>query len=152
MTFIEYLYDGANIFALPFWALMVLFPGWSVTRPVMGSTLMFVPLALAYIYCFANSLDPEFVEAFANPTLSALARLFADERVMATGWIHYIVMDMFVGRWIYLQGQEKGIWTRHSLVLCLFAGPVGLLSHLITTQLQERVFGLADVNGTEILS
>jgi len=151
MMFIEYLYDGANLFALPFWALMVLLPSWSVTRRVMGSTLMFVPLAIAYIYCFANSLDPESMAAFANPTLSALAGLFADERVMATGWIHYIVMDLFVGRWIYLQGQEKGIWTRHSLVLCLFAGPVGLLSHLVTTQLQERVFGLADVDGAEIL-
>ena len=150
--FIEYLYNGANFFALPFWALMVLFPGWSVTQRVMASTLMFIPLALAYIYCFANSLDPDAMAAFANPTLSTLAGLFADERVMATGWIHYIVMDLFVGRWIYLQGQEKGIWTRHSLVLCLFAGPVGLLSHLITTQLQERVFGLAEVTGSEMLS
>ncbi|MEL7333705.1 MAG: ABA4-like family protein [Cyanobacteria bacterium J06560_2] len=149
---IEYLYDGANVFALPFWTLMVLFPSWSVTRRTMASTLPFVPLAIAYIYCFANSLDPDSIEAFANPTLSTLAGLFADERVMATGWIHYIVMDLFVGRWIYLQGQEKGIWTRHSLVLCLFAGPVGLLSHLITTQLQERVFGLSDVSGSEMLS
>ncbi|MEO0768196.1 MAG: ABA4-like family protein [Cyanobacteria bacterium J06649_4] len=148
---IEYLYDSANIFALPFWALMVLFPRWSITRRIMDSTLMFVPLALAYIYCFANSLDPDSMAAFANPTLSTLASLFADERVMATGWIHYIVMDLFVGRWIYIQGQEKGIWTRHSLVLCLFAGPVGLLSHLITTQLQERVFGLSDVTGAEML-
>lgn len=150
--FIEYLYSGANLFALPFWALMVLFPSWNITRRIMTSTLMFIPIALAYIYCFANSLDPDTTAAFANPTLSTLAGLFADERVMATGWIHYIVMDLFVGRWIYLQGQEKGIWTRHSLVLCLFAGPVGLLSHLITTQLQERVFGLAEVTGREMLS
>ncbi|MEL6160646.1 MAG: ABA4-like family protein [Cyanobacteria bacterium J06623_5] len=148
---IEYLYNGANLFALPFWTLMVILPGWSVTRRVMGSALMFVPLALAYLYCFANSLDPDSMASFANPTLSALAGLFADERVMATGWIHYIVMDLFVGRWIYWQGQEKGIWTRHSLLLCLFAGPVGLLSHLITTQLQERVFGLSDVSGAEML-
>ena len=63
MMFIEYLYDGANLFALPFWALMVLLPGWSLTRRVMGSTLMFVPLALAYIYCFAYSLAPASVEA-----------------------------------------------------------------------------------------
>lgn len=145
----EYLYNSANIFVLPFWLLMVLFPGWSVTRRIMASTLPFVPIALAYIYCFIASVDPHTLESFANPTLSQLASLFADERVMATGWIHFIVMDLFVGRWIYGQGQEKGIWTRHSLVLCLFAGPVGLLSHLITTQLQERVFGLSEVNGIE---
>ncbi len=145
----EYLYDSANIFVLPFWLLMVILPGWSITRRIMASTLPFVPIALAYIYCFVASVDPSTLEAFANPTLSQLASLFADERVMATGWIHFIVMDLFVGRWIYWQGQEKGIWTRHSLALCLFAGPVGLLSHLITAQLQERLFGLSEVSGTE---
>ena len=140
---IEYLYNGANLFVLPFWTLMVILPNWSVTRRVMASVLPFVPLAIAYIFCFINSLDPESLEAFANPTLSVLAGLFADERVMATGWIHFVVMDLFVGRWIYWQGQEKGIFTRHSLALCLFAGPIGLLCHLITAQLQERWLGLS---------
>lgn len=140
---IEYLYNGANVFVLPFWVLMVILPNWSATRRLMASVLPFVPLALAYIFCFINSLDSESLEAFATPTLSVLAGLFADERVMATGWIHFVVMDLFVGRWIYLQGQEKGIFTRHSLALCLFAGPIGLLSHLITAQLQERWLGLS---------
>ena len=140
---VEFLYNSANILVLPFWLLMVIAPNWGVTQKVMASTLMFVPLALAYIFCFAASLDPDSMAAFANPTLSALAGLFSDERVMATGWIHFIVMDLFVGRWIYWQGQEKGIFTRHSLALCLFAGPIGLLSHLITALLQERVFGLS---------
>jgi hypothetical protein len=140
---LEYLYNGANLFVLPFWALMVILPNWSVTRRVMASTLPFVPLALAYLFCFINSLDPDSLEAFANPTLSVLAGLFADERVMATGWIHFVVMDLFVGRWIYEQGQDKGIFTRHSLALCLFAGPIGLLCHLVTAQLQERWLGLA---------
>ncbi|MGB3300205.1 MAG: ABA4-like family protein [Phormidesmis sp.] len=140
---IEYLYNGANLFVLPFWVLMVILPNWSATRRLMASVLPFVPLALAYIFCFISSLDPDSLAAFANPTLSVLAGLFADERVMATGWIHFIVMDLFVGRWIYLQGQEKGIFTRHSLALCLFAGPVGLLCHLVTAQLQERWLGLS---------
>ena len=151
MMIVEYLFDGANLFALPFWALMIVLPGWGVTRRVMMSTLAFVPLALAYVYCLASSVSAAPIAEFANPTLSSLAELFANERVMSAGWIHYIVMDLFVGRWIYLQGQEKGIWTRHSLVLCLFAGPVGLLSHLLTTQLQERVFGLAEVDGVQSL-
>jgi hypothetical protein len=45
------------------------------------------------------------------------------------------VMDLFVGRWIYWEGQRTGVWTVHSLVLCLFAGPMGLLSHLGTNWL-----------------
>ncbi|PZO47652.1 MAG: DUF4281 domain-containing protein [Phormidesmis priestleyi] len=149
--FIEYLYNAANLFVLPFWLLMVLLPNWGFTRKVMGSAWPFVPLALAYIYCFASSLDPASLKSFANPTLSTLAGLFAQEPVMATGWIHFVVMDLFVGRWIYWQGQEKGIFTRHSLALCLFAGPIGLLSHLITQPLQERVFGLGDKAGSEAL-
>ena len=140
---IEILYNGANLFVLPFWVLMVVLPNWSVTRRLMASVLPFVPLAIAYIFCFISSLDPQSLEAFANPTLTVLAGLFADERVMATGWIHFVVMDLFVGRWIYWQGQEKGIFTRHSLALCLFAGPIGLLCHLVTAQLQERWLGLS---------
>ncbi|NEQ88189.1 MAG: DUF4281 domain-containing protein, partial [Moorea sp. SIO2I5] len=36
------------------------------------------------------------------------------------------------------QGQQAGIWTIHSLVLCLFAGPIGLLSHIITAWVTHK--------------
>lgn len=126
------LFDVSNVFVLPFWALMILLPNWGWTRKVMGSVLPFVALSVLYIYLFINSLDPESAQAFANPQLADLARLFADERVMATGWVHFLVMDLFVGRWIYWEGQRTGVWTVHSLVFCLFAGPMGLLSHILT--------------------
>jgi hypothetical protein len=126
------LFDVSNVFVLPFWALMILLPNWSWTRKVMGSVLPFVALSALYIYLFINSLDPESAQAFANPQLADLARLFANERVMATGWVHFLVMDLFVGRWIYWEGQRTGVWTVHSLVFCLFAGPIGLLSHILT--------------------
>ncbi len=128
----EYIFNFGNLFVLPFWALMVLVPNWQVTRKIMASYLPFVILAVLYIYCFVASLDPDKLEQFANPTLAALADLFSDEKVMTTGWVHFLVMDLFVGRWIYLQGQEKQLLTRHSLTLCLFAGPMGLLSHVVT--------------------
>jgi len=31
---IAQLFDGANVFVLPFWALMILLPNWGVTRRV----------------------------------------------------------------------------------------------------------------------
>jgi hypothetical protein len=134
------LFDVSNVFVLPFWALMILLPNWGWTRKVMGSVLPFVALSALYIYLFINSLDPESAQAFANPQLSDLARLFANERVMATGWVHFLVMDLFVGRWIYWEGQRTGVWTVHSLVFCLFAGPIGLLSHILT-QWITNLFG-----------
>lgn len=141
------LFDAANLFVLPFWLLMILLPNWQVTRKVMASFLPFVALAGLYIYLFANSLDPESAAAFANPQLADLARLFADERVTATGWVHFLVMDLFVGRWIYWQGQQSSIWTVHSLLLCLFAGPIGLLSHIVTRWITQALRG-ADAAGT----
>lgn len=126
------LFNLSNLFVLPFWALMILLPNWGVTRKVMESYLPFVALAGLYIYLFINSLTPESAEAFSNPQLTDIARLFADEKVAATGWTHFLVMDLFVGRWIYWEGQKTGIWTIHSLIFCLFAGPMGLLSHILT--------------------
>ena len=104
----------------------------------MSSYIPFVVLAAMYLYCFVN-IDPDSFESLANPTLNQLAEAFADETTTATGWIHFVVMDFFVGRWIYWQGQETKVWTRHSLALCLFAGPLGLLSHIVTHWISQSI-------------
>lgn len=135
----EYIFNFGNLFVLPFWALMVIVPNWNWTRRIMASYLPFVVLAILYVYGFVSSLDPESLDSFANPTLPILAELFSKEPVMTTGWLHFLVFDLFVGRWIYWQGQDTGIWTRHSLSLCLFAGPIGLLSHIITVWIKSLV-------------
>ena len=126
------LFNVANVFVLPFWALMILLPNWKITRKVMESYLPFVVLAGAYLYLFVVSITPENAAALSNPQLADIARFFSNETAAATGWIHFLVMDLFVGRWIYWEGQKTGIWTIHSLALCLFAGPLGVLSHIFT--------------------
>lgn len=105
----------------------------------MASFLPFVALALLYLFLFITTFDSESAAAFSNPQLGEIARLFGDEKVTLTGWVHFIVADLFVGRWIYWEGQQTGVWTIHSLVLCLFAGPLGLLSHLITRWISQGV-------------
>jgi len=40
--------------------------------------------------------------------------------------------DLFVGRFIYLDGQKKQVPTPHSLFFCFLLGPVGLTMHLLT--------------------
>jgi Domain of unknown function (DUF4281) len=137
---IAQLFDLSNLFVLPFWALMIVLPNWAVTRKVMESVLPFVVLAALYIYLFVTSITPETAQALSNPTLADIARFFADERAAATGWTHFLVMDLFVGRWIYWEGQRTGVWTIHSLALCLFAGPMGLLSHIVTAWVTQTWF------------
>ncbi|HBE20813.1 MAG TPA: DUF4281 domain-containing protein [Cyanobacteria bacterium UBA11149] len=145
---ISQLFDIANIFVLPFWALMIFLPNWGVTRRVMESYLPFVALAGLYIYLFINSITPESTAALSNPQLADIANFFADENVAATGWIHFLVMDLFVGRWIYWEGQKTGVWTIHSLALCLFAGPLGLLSHILTAWIGQKFLAKAEVEST----
>ncbi|MDY7014492.1 MAG: ABA4-like family protein [Cyanobacteriota bacterium] len=133
------LFNGANLFVLPFWTLAIVFPNWGVTKKVMESLLPFVALAILYIYLIVGTLDTEAAKALANPQLADIARFFADERAAATGWAHFLVMDLFVGRWIYWEGQRTGVWTTHSLILCLFAGPLGLLSHIATSWVSKQL-------------
>lgn len=140
------LFDLANLFVLPFWALIVLLPNWGVTRRVMQSNLPFIVLAGFYLYCIGQSLDAESAEALSNPSLSQIAKFFGDEAAAATGWAHFLVMDLFVGRWIYWEGQRTGIWTTHSILLCLFAGPVGVLSHIFTTTVRDTFFAARDAS------
>ena len=143
MTLIQ-IFNLANLFVLPFWVLMIFLPNWEVTKKVMGSFIPFVVLVGLYAYFFSGAINPESVQVLSNPQLEDLARLFADERVTATGWAHFLVMDLFVGRWIYWEGQRTGIWTVHSLILSLFAGPIGLLSHILTVWIGQRFVSVAD--------
>ncbi|HEY9761438.1 MAG TPA: ABA4-like family protein [Trichocoleus sp.] len=140
-SLLELLFTGANLFVLPFWALMVLLPNIQLTRWVMKFYLPYAALAGLYLFLFITSFNNvQGIEALSDPNLKLadLAALFANPHVTATGWVHYLVFDLFIGRWIYWQGQESGVFTRHSLALCLFAGPMGLLSHLLTDALWKR--------------
>ena len=120
-----------------FWIGMITFPNWNVTKKVMGSYLPFVPICLAYIYYLLTATDPASLKGAFNPQLTSYAQLFSQPGGALVVSIHFLVMDLFVGRWIYWQGQEKKILTTHSLILCLFFGPAGLLSHVIT----DKLFG-----------
>lgn len=80
---ISQLFNVANLFVLPFWALMILLPNWGVTKRVMESYLPFVALAGLYIYLFVASITPESAAALSNPQLADIAHFFADETAAA---------------------------------------------------------------------
>lgn len=119
--------------ALPFWALMILAPGWSWTRRIVGSPLIVVPPMLVY----ALAVLPEFGTVFAavsSPEITGVAALLGSPIGAAAGWAHFIAFDLFVGRWCYLDARERGI---HPLVmapvllLTILLAPLGLLAYLL---------------------
>jgi hypothetical protein len=134
------LFNLANLFVLPFWSLMILLPKWNISKKILESYVPFIPLVGLYIYFLSGTITTESAQALANPQLADIARFFSEQTAAATGWVHFLVMDLFVGRWIYWQGQQKNIWTIHSLILCLFAGPIGLLSHILTAWISSQFF------------
>jgi len=106
----------------------------------MNSLLPFAVLAALYIYLFGSSVTAENLAALANPKLADIAKFLGEETAAATGWIHFLVLDLFVGRWVYWEGQRTGVWTVHSVALSFFAGPMGLLSHIVTAWITQRFF------------
>ena len=151
MIDLNLLFNLANLFVLPFWVSMTFLPKWDITKKVMASYIPFTFLAVLYIYLFFGTLNPESAAAFANPQLSQIAQLFGDEKIALTGWVHFVVLDLFVGRYIYWEGQKTGVWTIHSLIFCLFAGPIGLLSHISTVWIQGKFLKSSESETTSVI-
>lgn len=129
----ELLFSLAFPLALPFWALMILAPGWSWTRRIVGSPLIVVPPMLVY----ALAVLPEFGTVFAavsSPQLAGVAALLGSPVGAAAGWAHFIAFDLFVGRWCHLDARGRGV---HPLVmapvllLTILLAPLGLLVYLV---------------------
>ena len=131
-----------------FWAGIIFFPNWNVTRKIMSSYLIFVPLSILYIYYLLTTSDLKSLTGAFNPQLAEYAKLFSQESGALVVTIHFLAMDLFVGRWIYWQGQQKKIWVAHSLAFCLFFGPAGILSHILT----DAFFGKNNHDSAEMKS
>ncbi|XP_058751276.1 protein ABA DEFICIENT 4, chloroplastic-like isoform X1 [Vicia villosa] len=125
---------------LPFYTLMVLAPNSDLTKKSMQSNVPYAILGILYAYLLYLSWTPETVELiFASkyllPELTSIGKMFSSEMTLASAWIHLLVIDLFAARQVFLDGQENEIETRHSVSLCLFFCPVGILSHVITKAL-----------------
>jgi len=50
----------------------------------------------------------------------------------AEEWSHVLTWDLFVGRWIWLDGLRRDVFAAHSVLFCNLIGPPGLLLHCLT--------------------
>jgi hypothetical protein len=126
--------------AVPFWALMILAPTWSVTRRAVASP--WVTLIPLVVY-FALAI-PRFGELWtvvSTPNLAALQAFLGQPYGAATIWAHLIAFDLFIGRWMYLEARARGI---HPLIvspilfLTIFLSPLGLVAFLVVRSLRIR--------------
>lgn len=139
------LFELSNLVVLPFWALMVLAPTWSLTRRIIGSPWIVAPPALIYVIAILPGLGfilPEVV----NPQQARIAALLGTPTGATVAWAHFVALDLFAGRWIYCDSRSRGyspLWVSPLLVLTLLLCPIGLLLYLAA----RTVAGGADVVG-----
>lgn len=135
----ETLFAVANASVMPFWGLMIVAPYSGLSRRVVGPRWVLLWLPAAYAACIVPTLPvlgPLFTEP---PTLATVRGLLASDAGATVGWIHFLAFDLFVGRWILLDGTDRGLsaWAlRPILFLTLMLGPIGLLMYLLVTGLR----------------
>lgn len=121
-----------TLLPLPFWLLMILLPDWRWTRRVIASPLVAAPPAVVYVALMAPRLRTV-APAIRNPTLPSVAALLSTPDGATLAWLHMVMADLFVGRWIYLDARARGLGPRLTsplLVLAVVFSPAALLLHL----------------------
>ena len=130
---IEFFFALSTLLVAPFWLLMIGLPGVGFTRAIMRGPWALLPLPLLYaVFLVGNwPLSLYLVE---HPTLAGLAAVLTHPAGVLIAWLHILALDLFAGRWIYLDSQERGIPALAVvpvLWLTLLIGPIGLLLYLL---------------------
>jgi hypothetical protein len=149
----EKLFTISSYLILPFWALMIFLPGWSVTRRIMKTSLSAaLPAAL-----YAVLVIPRLLEVWpqvSQPGLAGIAGLLGSPAGATIAWLHFLAFDLFVGRWIYLDSRERGIsaWLMAPvLYLTLMLGPCGFLLYLLVRRLKGAFPSAKAISVTTVL-
>ncbi|MFI1992117.1 ABA4-like family protein [Actinoplanes sp. NPDC020271] len=126
------LFSLTFLLAAPFWALMILLPGWSWTRRIIASPLIVLPVVAIYALLIIPAFG-DVLPAVTSPTLGGVRELLGSATGAAAGWAHMLAFDLFVGRWAWLDARERGmphLVVAPILLLTILLGPFGLAAHL----------------------
>ncbi|KAB2860030.1 MAG: DUF4281 domain-containing protein [Bauldia sp.] len=128
---------------LPFWALLVFAPRWRWTQRVVHSLWLALPLAVAY--GIAQATDPNTSPDAGFHSLPAVVALFGTKEAILAGWIHFVVVDLFVGAWEVRDAQRNGIhhgFVVPCLLLTLAMAPFGLAAYGLVRLVKTRRLSL----------
>lgn len=131
----DMLFSLINASVLPAWALLIFAPRWTWTDRLIHSGLYPVILGLAYtgfLICalvFGTASEP-----VSFTSIAGVSAIFSHPYGVLTGWVHYLVFDLFVGMWEARDARRRGIrhiWLVPCLLLTFMAGPLGLLIYFV---------------------
>lgn len=134
------LFELSNLLVLPFWVLMLLVPRWRWTERIMRSPWVAAAPAVLYALLVLPHLA-EHAPVLLRPELDKIAQLLGSRAGATISWTHFLAFDLFVGRWIYMDGRRRRItfWVISPvLFLTLLFGPLGFLTYLCLRHLPGR--------------
>ena len=145
------IFSLSSLLVMPFWFLMAFLPRWRWTQRIINSPLVAVPAAILYVVLILPQVS-SILTGLMNPSLSGVMTLLATPAGATAAWVHFLAFDLFVGRWVYLDSQQKNIspWIMApTLFLVLMIGPAGYLAYLGLRGLwQQRTSSNTAVKGS----
>ena len=128
----------SSLFIGPLWILMWFMPRHDLTKKIVGDIrICVIPLIASYgILLAPNFLDVMFSLGSQMPTPDVVVDLFSTDEMLILAWLHFLVMDTFVGRYVWMRmiAADRPIQVSMPVLLfCMMAGPIGLLLGILTT-------------------
>ncbi len=140
MIWMDVLFHGSVVYVLPFWAAMILFPRAEWTKKLVASPWIILPPVLGYTLLFALHA-PEMTAIFLKPSPAVVAKAMSAPWAGTLFWIYAGAFDLFIGRWIYFDAQERELhplWVSPCLFVAIFFGPVGFLGYFCVRMVRGR--------------
>jgi len=148
---IKQAFSVATFLPQPFWLLLILLPNAKITKQIMGDYKVVALFCLVHLCIVLSSISEpngtapmvEFADVFdpeGNPQ-GAMVHMMTYPNFVSEEWSHVLTWDLLVGRWIWLDGLRRGIFTAHSVLLANLIGPPGLLLHFATCLMTGKGIG-----------
>ncbi|MAV03326.1 MAG: hypothetical protein CBE39_01955 [Euryarchaeota archaeon TMED279] len=128
----------SSILIIPLWIMMWFMPRSDITKKIVGDLrFSVIPLILSYAILLApNVLDVLITLGSKMPTPDIVLDLFSTDEMIILAWLHFLVMDTFAGRYVWMRmiAADKPIqFSMPILLVCMMLGPIGLLIGILTT-------------------
>mmetsp|Transcript_23682 Transcript_23682/g.71026 ORF Transcript_23682/g.71026 Transcript_23682/m.71026 type:complete len:231 (+) Transcript_23682:108-800(+) len=150
------LFNVVTFVPQPLWILMIL-SGCGVAKPVADAVMRPWAPVVAFSLChvaivvvsatqpsgvapiaeFNEVFDPAGFPFSAAPQ-AAMQHMMQYVNFVSEEWPHVLIWDLFVGRFIWLDGERRGVFTPHSVLLTNLIGPPGLMLHFLTCALTGK--------------
>jgi len=138
----ELCYILIHIPIIPAWALLVLAPKSTLTQKYVHSA--YLPILMGIIYTsflISAVFFGQSSEAAGMSNLKAVQALFSHPVGILTGWVHFIIFDLFVGAWIGRDALRQNMPHWMTVICFIFTvmfGPLGLMLYLISRKFMGK--------------